>query len=174
MRFASRLVLVTFLATTAILLGAAPAQAHNILVSSYPARGSSIGEIPKYVSVTFDKPVQDGFTELTVTGPGNTRWPTAAPVIDGNTVSATLDPLGPAGVYTIEYRIVSADGHPVSGSSNFTLTVAGSGKPATAQLQTATAPTTSGQSTNVWPWIAGAGAALLIALFTARRLATRH
>lgn len=174
MRFAFRLVLVTFLATTAILLGAAPAQAHDILVSSYPARGSSIAEIPEYVSVTFDKPVQDGFTELSVTGPGNTRWQTGSPVIDGNTVSAALDPLGPAGVYTIGYRIVSADGHPVSGSTSFTLTVAGSGKPATAQLQTATATTTSGQNANIWPWIAGAGAALLIALVTARRLSTRH
>jgi methionine-rich copper-binding protein CopC len=177
MRFATRLATTTLLAAAAILLGGTPAQAHNILTSAYPARGSTINESPKYVVVTFDKPVQDGFTELTVAGPDNTHWRTGAPTINGNTVSATLDPLGPAGLYTIEYRIVSADGHPVSGNSTFTLAVAGPGKPATAQLQSGTAATASGSAsgsgTPIWLWIVGAGGVLLLALLTARRLATR-
>lgn len=172
MRFATRLAALTLLVAAAVLLGGAPAQAHNILTSAYPARGTSINESPKYVAVTFDKPVQDGFTELTVTGPDGTRWQTGSPTIDGNTVSATLDPLGPVGLYTIGYRIVSADGHPVSGSSTFTLTVAGTGRPVTAQLQNGTATTATG--TPIWPWIVGAGAVLLLALFTARRLTTKR
>jgi len=173
MRFTARTAAATLLAVVVVLLGYAPAQAHNILVTAYPARGGRVNESPEYVSVTFDKPVQDGFTELTVLGPDGTHWATGTPAINGNTVSATLDPLGPAGLYTIEYRIVSADGHPVSGESTFTLTTAGPGKPAAAQLQTATAAAVSGQGGPVWPWIAGGGAVLLLALFTARRLAAR-
>ena len=35
-----------------------------------------------------------------------------------------MRPLGPAGTYTVNYRVTSADGHPVSGSWSFRLTVA--------------------------------------------------
>jgi copper resistance protein C len=36
--------------------------------------------------------------------------------LDGPTVSIDVAPLGPAGRYEIGYRIISADGHPVTGS----------------------------------------------------------
>ncbi|HEX5813288.1 MAG TPA: copper resistance protein CopC, partial [Pseudonocardia sp.] len=72
-------------------------------------------------------------------------------------------PLGPAGVYQIGYRVVSADGHPVSGKVAFTLTTAGAGSaqaqtPATTAAPDAvptTAPPDAGGAP-VWPWIAGA------------------
>ena len=43
--------------------------------------------------------------------------------------SVGVRPLGPSGTYTVNYRVTSADGHVVSGSWPFRLTVAGTGTP---------------------------------------------
>ncbi len=169
--------------TSAFLFLGMPAYAHNVLVSADPAIGSSISSGPAEVSVTFNAPVQNGFTELIVLGPGNTHWEAGPPTIDGDTVRAPLRTLGPAAWYTIEYRIVSADGHPVSGSARFQLTVAGTGAPAgpssysggaLIQPRDAAGVTVAPASAApVWPWIIGAGAALVLAFAFARRLAGR-
>jgi methionine-rich copper-binding protein CopC len=173
-RLIARLVSVVALSGIAVFVGYAPAGAHDIPVATVPADNSAMSTGPKTVSVTFDKPVQDGFAELTVLGPGGTRWTAGPPHVMGDTISAALGPLGPAGRYTVEYRIVSADGHPVSGSFGFSLTVSGSGhpEPATVTTQSAASPPAHG-SFPTWPWIVAGGALLAAALLTARRLADR-
>ena len=45
-------------------------------------------------------------------------------------VDCSAAPLGPVGVYQVNYRVTSADGHPVTGQRTFRLTVAGTGTPA--------------------------------------------
>ena len=82
-----------------------------------------------------------------------------------------LRALGPAGTYTVEYQIVSTDGHPVHGESRFTLTVSGSGTPA--GYSAGSSPPPPAAEMPVWPWIVGAGALLLLGLALARRLAGR-
>jgi hypothetical protein len=77
-------------------------------------------------------------------------------------------------VYTVAYRILSADGHPVEGAVRFTLTTAGTGTPAPSAA--AQPPTTSGQGGHggggmpVWPWIVGAAALLAIGVVFALRI----
>jgi len=98
----------------------------------------------------------------------------------------------PAGAYTVGYRIVSDDGHPVSGSVRFTLTQAGPGHgvPAAESAGSSTGSAaaaapgqpgqpdgTSGASSDsgsggipAWPWVVGgvllvaAGAAIALRL----------
>ena len=87
-------------------------------------------------------------------------------------MSAPLRPLGPAGVYTIRYRVTSADGHPVSGSVSFRLTVAGPDAAAPAVPVTAGAASTGGDgSMPLWPWITGGAVLLGTGFAVARRLA---
>jgi hypothetical protein len=169
--------------TSSFLFLSLPANAHNVLEAANPAIDSSVTSGPPEVSVTFNAPVQNGFTELIVLGPGNTHWEAGPPSIGGDTVQSPLRPLGPSGWYTIEYRIVSADGHPVSGASRFQLTVAGSGTPAGpsgysggALIQppdAATIAVAPAAAAPIWPWIVAAGAALILAFALARRLSTR-
>jgi copper resistance protein C len=64
-------------------------------------------------------------------------------------------PLGPSGTYTVNYRVTSADGHPVSGAWSFRLTAAGTGMPGPSATAP-TAPATPGDEVPVWPFIAGA------------------
>lgn len=157
--------------------GTGQANAHDVLISAQPAAGSTIQTGPSEVRLVFDDPVESGFTDIEVAGPGNTYWASGPPTIAGDSVSAPLDPLGPRGAYTIRYQIVSDDGHPVTGQIGFTLAVAGAGHPAAGPIggrvtgapQAAPAPTS--QPDLAWLWLAGAAFAVIaLALLLARRL----
>jgi copper resistance protein C len=158
-----------------LVLGVAPADAHDVLVSSEPANGAAVAVGPGEVTLRFDKPVQFGFDEVDVIGPGGTYWAAGPATVSGDTVTAPVRPLGPEGTYTVRYRIVSADGHPVSGQSAFTLTTPGTGSPAPGPVvpAAATAPAARPASAPLWPWLlTGAGVlalGLAIGLRTARR-----
>ena len=77
---------------------------------------------PQRVSLTFNEPMQAGFATLTVIGPDGNAYQAGDVTADGGTVEIGVAPLGPAGRYEIGYRVVSEDGHPVTGSVAFTLT----------------------------------------------------
>ncbi|WP_081655077.1 copper resistance CopC family protein [Amycolatopsis orientalis] len=147
------------------------ADAHSFLESSTPAKDSAIATAPAKIVLTFNEPLDSGFTELTVVGPdGATHWESAAATVAGAELSAPVKPLGPAGKYTVDYRIVSADGHPVSGSYSFTLTKPGPGASAApaspAPASPAPPPSTAAASTagegDVPPWVWVAAAAVLL------------
>jgi copper resistance protein C len=167
---AARVVAVTLLCAVTLLFGAAPAFAHTRLQSSDPADGSSLGAGPQRVSLTFNEPMQTGFATLTVIGPDGRPYQSGEVAANGGTVSIGVAPLGPAGRYEIGYRVVSEDGHPVTGSVAFTLTAPG---PAAAPSSALAAPasatpaptsaapapvaasTSEGGDMPVWPWIVG-------------------
>ena len=155
------------LAVTAI--AAPPAAAHNTLVAADPADGASLPTGPSQVRLTFDQPVQSGFTTVTVTGPGDTRWEGGDPQVAGNSVTAPVSPLGPAGRYVIGYRVVSADGHPVSGTLAFQLTEAGTGTPVT-PAPGAAEDSGGGGGMPLWPWLVGAVLLRGAGVFAALRL----
>jgi len=139
-------VLATVLSAVAVTLiaTAVPASAHDVLRSTNPADGTVVDRLPDRVVLTFDEPALAIGTEVVVTGP-------AGPVSDGppQLVDAEVrQPVraGPAGRYTVLWRVTSADGHPVSGTFAFT-TQQGSAASPTATPGTTTAPSTSSAST---------------------------
>jgi methionine-rich copper-binding protein CopC len=164
-----------------LLVGAGPAQAHSFLVSSNPADGSALATGPSSISLTFNNPVQKGFDTLTVVGPDGNLWSTGDTHVDGTNASVDVLPLGPAGTYTIGFRVISADSHPVTGSKSFTLITAGTGTPGPpADKATAsTASSSSGGAGGVPAWVFVLGAAvvfgggLVLALRSGRRAAPR-
>lgn len=110
-----------------LLVGAAgPAAAHASLVSTDPADGSSVEAMPQQVTLTFNEPV--GQPAVVVTAPDGTRVSGTASSLD-STVTATLKGDAQKGRYTLAYRVVSVDGHPIAGETTFTST---SGKTVTA------------------------------------------
>jgi methionine-rich copper-binding protein CopC len=151
---------------------AGTASAHNTLVSSNPAADASVDAGPRTVVLTFDQPVQEGegLNSVAVTGPDGKEWQGGPAKVDSNVVSAPLRELGPTGVYTIGYRIVSADGHPVSGKVTFTLTTAGDGTPAAASANLSTTGGTSDSGVPIWVWLVGAAVLLGAGLFVALRI----
>ncbi|KAA2252250.1 copper resistance protein CopC [Solihabitans fulvus] len=165
-------------AGTLLLAAPSPAGAHNVLVDSSPAAGSVLQQGPARVRLDFDQPVDPHYAELTVTSPGGDHWESDRPTVDGNSVTAPIAPLGPAGPYQVAYRIVSADGHPVSGGVTFTLTTAGTGAPrpaltanASPAKATAVPPSGAAQDTPLWPWLVGGGVLLVGVAIAAARVA---
>lgn len=108
------------------------ASAHTTLVEATPGRGASVAAPPQRVALRFDEPLTAGAEQLTVTGPGDAAdvWTAGVPTVTGDRLAADLTGLGDAGVYTVKYRVTSADGHVVTGSTYFALTGSGGGTPA--------------------------------------------
>ena len=116
----------------ALLFAAGPAAAHSVVIASTPAPGEQIAQGPERVSLTFNEALQESFAALTVAGPDGNLWSKGDPLVEDATVSVAVGDLGPAGEYTIAYRVTSADGHPVTGTQVFTLTQDGPGAPGAA------------------------------------------
>jgi methionine-rich copper-binding protein CopC len=104
------------------LVGAAnPAMAHSELKSSDPASGASLATPPKQVKLTFGGPVTLPADPIQVTGPENASWTVGKPEIAGGVVTAPVQAVGPAGEYTLRYKVTFDDGDTVSGAVKFNL-----------------------------------------------------
>jgi methionine-rich copper-binding protein CopC len=169
MRFAALLA-----GLVAIAIAVAPvASAHSVLLATDPAKGAKLDRGPAQVSATFNEPLQTVFGAMTVVGPDANLWSTGDPRVSGAVISVALRPLGPAGSYTVNYRVTSADGHVVTGSWAFELTTPGSGTPGPpAAASTWSAAATGGIP--VWPFAAGGAAVIVIAAGWALRRAKRR
>lgn len=162
-RVTTRAVALAVAVGLALFLGAGPASAHAQLEGSDPPDGASLAAGPSRVSIHFSDSMQQGFNSLTVIGPDHLAYQEGDVTAAADSVSVAVKPLGPAGRYEIGYRVVSDDGHPVSGSVSFTLTTAGTGTgvpvtgaPATSDDPAAAADSDSGSGAPIWPWIVGA------------------
>ena len=136
-RQALRIGLVALLTAVAAVGFAGQAAAHDVLLSSDPADGSTLQAAPTAVTLTFDQPVQDFEPVVTVTGPDGRSYQGGSPTVDSTVVTNAVGPLTAAGEYVIAYRVVSADGHPVVGEVKFQFT----GAPAPAASSAAGSPT---------------------------------
>jgi methionine-rich copper-binding protein CopC len=178
-RWAGRLLAAVAALALALLVAIAtpgPASAHNVLISSDPADGAVLSSAPTSVALTFDQPIQNFDPVLVVTGPNGNLFTDGAPRITGNVISAPLGPAGPAGQYRAAYRIVSADGHPVTGQITYTLSASAAGS-ATGTPPAGGAQPVDGTGTDAgsghggsspglgpWLWIGIAVAAVLVVI----------
>ncbi|MFJ9944882.1 copper resistance CopC/CopD family protein [Streptomyces erythrochromogenes] len=107
-----------------VLGGAGSAFAHAGLRGSDPAEGSVLATAPKQVTLTFTESVGFSDDSLRVLSPENERVnPRPAQHADGkdNTARVELSDELAQGTYTVAWRVVSADGHPISGAFIFSI-----------------------------------------------------
>jgi methionine-rich copper-binding protein CopC len=104
---------------------APPAQAHNVLISSDPKDGATLSAPPGQITLVFDQPVRQGYAQIGVTGADGSAWADGATTVAAERVTVKVKPLTTGGAYVVGYRILSADGHPVTGKIGFTLAAAG-------------------------------------------------
>ncbi|MFJ9911909.1 copper resistance CopC/CopD family protein [Actinacidiphila glaucinigra] len=113
------------LAVLGLLFGtAAPASAHAALVGSDPAQGSVVKTAPAQVRLTFSEGVLLSRDAIRVLGPDGERAETgdANDGGRGNTTAAVaLRPGLGNGTYTVAWKAVSADSHPVAGAFTFSI-----------------------------------------------------
>lgn len=142
-----RLLWVVLCAVAVTALGAAPASAHDDLLGTTPADGTTLATAPDQVVLTFTDPAVALGTQVVVTGPDGTDLAQGAVQLVGSTVVQPLAAARPAGVYRVDWRVTSADGHPVSNTFTFTVTSPSgpvSATPTTSPDVTATATATAG------------------------------
>jgi methionine-rich copper-binding protein CopC len=150
------------------------AAAHAVLVSADPAGGAELARGPERVSATFNEQLQTSFAAMTVVGPDGHLWSTGETQVHGAVASVAVRPLGPVGTYTVHFRVTSADGHVVSGSWPFRLTVAGTGEPGPATDHAEAPPPIPRRSADpgsdlpIWPFVAGAAALVGVGLWLNR------
>jgi copper resistance protein C len=129
-----------------LLAGAAPAQAHDALASTSPADGTTITTNPGTVSVTLTNAPDTRIPNsniIKVTAPDGHVVSEGEVTLEDATLSVAAD-IDHDGVHTVDWRAVSADGHPIEGTFSFTYTPTGSDThtPAATESSPATGPAT--------------------------------
>lgn len=189
-RFASAALAAAALALAG-LLAAAPASAHDELVGTDPAVDAALERSPEQLTLTFSANISDapGASVVEVTD-ATGAVDVGALVTTDNVLIVPLE--GEAsGAVTVLWKVVSSDGHPISGQYGFTVTAAPTPTDSPEPTPTATAttpvetaspsatpePVADEDSTfaDVWPWVvggfllAGAGGAIVYLLVTRAR-----
>lgn len=155
-------VLSMLLAVLSSLATALEASAHAALRSMTPAAGSTVRTAPTKVVLTFNEPISTSFATVTVTDAKGGSVTSGRAVVSGETVTQQLEPVG-SGRYTVAFRVVSEDGHPVSQKVSFTvaLPAASSTSPSTASSTPSSDPGSASPSAS--PSSAPTGASATVA-----------
>jgi methionine-rich copper-binding protein CopC len=118
-----RVGLTVVLAGAALALVAAPASAHSELSSASPPDGSTLTTVPTQIVLTFNENIIAIGNQVSVIDASGALMSDGNPTVVDSTVTQQLKPLIYNGAYSVTYRIVSADGHPVERNLSFTLNV---------------------------------------------------
>jgi methionine-rich copper-binding protein CopC len=164
------------------LAAASPAQAHSALVASDPTDGQTVTTPIDHVGLTFSEAPLTGLDaglRIEVRDATGTDRASGDVVVDGMTMSREVDL--PDGAYTVLWRYVSPDGHPITGELGFTVALPAAtpeptGTTETLQLTRTPAPAAGGAASGTAGpalWI-GAGAVLVAALVTLLAVARRR
>ncbi|SDU18835.1 hypothetical protein SAMN04488563_0491 [Jiangella alkaliphila] len=141
MRSLRRLIGVAALATAPVaglsLMAAPAAAAHDQLVSSTPEDGGAVSTPLTSVELVFSNAIPAEFVQVAVTDAAGATFQDGAPQTVGDTVTQAVQQL-PDGAYTIAYRVVSSDGHPIEGAVAFTVAGVGPADPPPAETPTET------------------------------------
>ncbi len=161
-----RTLLLLAAAATLVLAAPSPALAHDGLAATRPADAATVAVAPATVELDFTgTPLPIG-TEVTVTGPDGGTLSEGPPEIQGTTVVQPLAGDLAAGVYRVEWRSTSSDGHALTGGFGFSVTSGGSsagmgGDPSPAAAVRDGSQAAGGGLSPVWP---AAGAIVLVGL----------
>lgn len=158
------------------------ASAHSELLQSTPADGEQLSAPPAQIELVFGENVQQQGGAIVVKGPDGVRRDRPATfTTDQNVATVQLLDGGQTaaadtvGRYSVAYRVVSADGHIVSGSFGYEV-LAASATPSSTPSTLPAAPTGGGaddDSSSGFIWVLGLGAIGLVLLTAVVAVAVR-
>ncbi|MDI3341260.1 MAG: copper resistance protein CopC [Sphaerobacter sp.] len=135
---------------------ATPARAHAVLVRADPAPDSVVGAPPALVRIWLSEPIAAAPDAVIVTGPDGTRVDRGDARVapdDATQLQVSLGS-GASGTYTVQWRAISADTHPVSGTFYFSVGAPSAGGPPPPVAPSATSGT-AWQSVARWLHLVG-------------------
>ena len=97
--------------------------AHSSMIEQFPKGNETISDMPLEVKLTFDEELLDlgSGNSVIVRNPEGTEITTGPSVLLSSKISRKLTASTLPGKYSVSYRVVSADGHVVEGTYQFTL-----------------------------------------------------
>ena len=152
-------VLAGLAAVLLVMAGALPAEAHTQFLSSAPSDGSASATAPATLVLTFSQAPLAGTADVIAESNTGEKVNLPVPVLGGPAISVDWPANQPAGTYRASWRVVSTDGHPVTGTLTFSYGVA---RPLPFVSQTTTASPGGGGSSSLLPIIAIVVAGALI------------
>lgn len=107
------------LASIALCAAASTGWAHSKAETTAPANGATVASVEE-ILIRFDEPMR--VTAISVTGPDGDLDLERGTGLDPTTEFRAIPPASvPAGVYEVEWRGLSTDGHPMQGTFGFTV-----------------------------------------------------
>ena len=110
------------LAITLIMTAMPIANAHTALVSTHPKANAMLKSSPKYISITFSQDLIEvagkKVNKIRLFNSKNKEIKLTDSIVIGRDIHVPVSRL-PASKYKVTYRVVSADGHPITGSFYF-------------------------------------------------------
>lgn len=98
-----------------------PALAHDTLVSTDPEDGAELQTSPEDVTLSFSDDVMSVSPVIRIVDADGEIVADTAPEIAGPEATISLEAPLAQGEYTVQWRVVSSDGHPIEGDFTFTV-----------------------------------------------------
>jgi len=99
--------------------GAIPASAHADLTGTSPVDGAVLESEPESLTLSFNSRILDGMAKIAVTNSLDELVTGVVAESASTTVTALWPADLPGDTYVVAYRIVSEDGHPITGTFSF-------------------------------------------------------
>ncbi|MBO2942963.1 copper resistance protein CopC [Paenibacillus sp. F411] len=96
--------------------------AHSKLTASEPAAGSDVNDVVSELVLTFNENIDPKLSSLTITNAEGQSSALSAVTVTGQEMKAVLENALPSGTYEVQWKIISADGHPIQDKYSFTVT----------------------------------------------------
>lgn len=148
--------------------------AHDEVIGTSPSNGEQLTAAPDEVRIRFSAEARPRSGKASITGPDGRSVASGPARVRGTVLVIPMRATKAAGRYSVEFRTLASDGHPVTGSLTFEVVKP---KTSTAPAPSAAAPLPAADDAEPspwWPWVAGAGvAALGVAAIALVRRASR-
>ena len=99
------------------------ASAHGEIVETWPEQNANVVAVPNEIWIQFDGNLQQlsgkAINTLAVSDSTGVDIGVGEPLIEGGRISIKVSDQAAEGMFTVRYRIVSQDAHPVEGSYTF-------------------------------------------------------
>ncbi|XBH21316.1 copper resistance CopC family protein [Jonesiaceae bacterium BS-20] len=110
-----------FLALALVVVSAQQAFAHDYLMASNPEDGATLEAQPSQVVLSFNNDIQKLGAQIVILDENETPIASGAPVVEGKNASYKVPEALGNGSFTVNWRVVSSDSHPIDGSISYTV-----------------------------------------------------
>lgn len=115
------LVAAFFLSLALVVVPAQQAFAHDYLMASNPEDGATLDAHPSQVVLSFNNDIQKLGAQMIILDENETPVATGTPEVEGKNVSYEVPAELGNGAFTVNWRVVSSDSHPIDGTLSYTV-----------------------------------------------------